>query len=581
MTIEAMTLKTTPKTLNKAQLTHVKSRVVALGKAVALKKSLFADAATLWATLPLWLKISLGSVFLSPLLFIAITGAPIALLIAMSLASLATFIATVFLFTNYNAVSESNNKHLEQCIVEATDEMDELIQGFDSLCQDSDTLLAQFQKEKEALNEQIKQLNTRNKTLSAQIEQHISTHAQLTRTQLELQQTIATLQGTVESQKELLDANKEELALALKEHEQSKEQSSLKITELTALKLKLEETIQKEGQEQVKLKDQITELGKQVEEQALLLEQQKNTQTELRTAYEALQNTHAATQSALESQAQCTQKTKEELEKATKAHQQRQGQLLVTIEELSQIKSSLDLEVKKFQEENKQLTKHIGQLGGEITKLEGQTKSLMETERKLRVTQAELEVTAKSLNATIQEQSHLLEMNQQAYAKVILDLEQSQAQLAQKILELQELKTTMALEIDKAKKINTALQAVVSTFSSAVIADSEHRAAFQVRLNEFITNKEVSFIQIVDRICKAEEQLSLVTKELEECNTRYKRLLDKQEVQIVRLEQISERQLKKPQGDSVALSALGIYAPSAAKHVEKQQETAAASMALH
>ena len=44
MTIEAMTLKTTPKTLNKAQLTHVKSRVVALGKAVALKKSLFADA---------------------------------------------------------------------------------------------------------------------------------------------------------------------------------------------------------------------------------------------------------------------------------------------------------------------------------------------------------------------------------------------------------------------------------------------------------------------------------------------------------------------------------------------------------
>ena len=139
----------------------------------------------------------------------------------------------------------------------------------------------------------------------------------------------------------------------------------------------------------------------------------------------------------------------------------------------------------------------------------------------------------------------------------------------------------MNLEINKAKKINTALQAAITTFSSAVIGDSEHRAAFQVRLNEFITNKEVSFLHVVDRICKAEEQLSLVTKELEECNARYRRNLEKQEEQIIRLEAIPASPPKKPQGASVALSSIGIYASSTAKQVEKQQATARASIAIH
>ncbi|HIF0302623.1 TPA: hypothetical protein ACXYLJ_002929 [Legionella pneumophila] len=76
------------------------------------------------------------------------------------------------------------------------------------------------------------------------------------------------------------------------------------------------------------------------------------------------------------------------------------------------------------------------------------------------------------------------------------------------------------------------------------------------------TNKEKSFDQVAERICEAERKLSVVTKQLEESNQRYRKLLDRQEQQIIRLEQIDVDQPEEVQElfDDVKPSVNGFYA---------------------
>ncbi|HHS8323245.1 TPA: LegC2/C7 family Dot/Icm T4SS effector, partial [Legionella anisa] len=63
-------------------------------------------------------------------------------------------------------------------------------------------------------------------------------------------------------------------------------------------------------------------------------------------------------------------------------------------------------------------------------------------------------------------------------------------------------------------------------------------------------------------ICDAERKLSVVTKQLEESNQRYRKLLDRQEQQIIRLEQIDVVQPEEVQEsfDGVKPSINGFYA---------------------
>jgi uncharacterized membrane protein len=74
----------------------------------------------------------------------------------------------------------------------------------------------------------------------------------------------------------------------------------------------------------------------------------------------------------------------------------------------------------------------------------------------------------------------------------------------------------------------------VEALSKTVIADEEQRTSFQLRLNEFLNNKEKIFDQVAERICEAEHKLSVVTKQFEQNNQRYRKFIDRQEQQIIR-----------------------------------------------
>ncbi|MCZ4786701.1 hypothetical protein O6D23_02890 [Legionella pneumophila] len=232
------------------------------------------------------------------------------------------------------------------------------------------------------------------------------------------------------------------------------------------------------------------------------------------------------------------------------------------ISTLEVLREQLAIEIDSFQKENERLTENIGQFSEQIKTLKSQISNLTDTEKKLRATQIELEHTATTLNGSIEEQSQLLDNTKKELDKVVKEYKENQNQLSDKIKELDEVKIKMTKEVDQAQTLSLVLRSTVEALSQTVIADEEHRAAFQLRLNEFLTNKEKSFDQVAERICEAERKLSVVTKQLEQSNQRYRKLLDRQEQQIIRLEQIDVYQPDEKQElyNDVKPSINGFYA---------------------
>lgn len=205
---------------------------------------------------------------------------------------------------------------------------------------------------------------------------------------------------------------------------------------------------------------------------------------------------------------------------------------------LELVREQLAMEIEAFERENERLAKNNFQFSKQINSLKSQISELADTEKKLRATQIELELTAKTLQGSIEEQSQVLEKTQKELEQVAQEYKDNQKKLSDKMTELDEVKEHMKQEVDQAQSITLVLRSSVETLSQLVIADEEQRTSFQLRLNDFLNNKEKSFDLVAERICEAESKLTLVTKQLEESNQRYRELLDRQEQQIIRLEQI-------------------------------------------
>ena len=166
------------------------------------------------------------------------------------------------------------------------------------------------------------------------------------------------------------------------------------------------------------------------------------------------------------------------------------------ISTLELLGAQLALEIESFQTENARLSEYINKLSGQITTLISQINVLTDTEKALRVTQSELELTVKTLKNSIKEQSQVLDDTQKELKQIVLKYKENQNQLADKIAELDAVKEQMTKEVDQAQSLTLVLRSSVETLSQLVIADEEQRTAFQLRLNDFLNNKEKSFDQV-------------------------------------------------------------------------------------
>ncbi|KGP63454.1 membrane protein [Legionella norrlandica] len=215
--------------------------------------------------------------------------------------------------------------------------------------------------------------------------------------------------------------------------------------------------------------------------------------------------------------------------------------LQITIDALDEIRKKFAEEIQKFKKENTRLTENIDRLDSQVESLTTQVELFMETEKLLRKFKNDLEETTRQLQESASKQTDLLERNQKELSQVVKEYERSQKQLATKVAELHEVRTSLGLEVEKAKIVANTLQGAVQTLSGTVIADQEKRASFQKQLDGFLNAKEISFDQVAERICQAEEELRMVQEELRRSNERYNELLKRHEAQVDRLDKMVDR----------------------------------------
>ncbi len=132
----------------------------------------------------------------------------------------------------------------------------------------------------------------------------------------------------------------------------------------------------------------------------------------------------------------------------------------------------------------------------------------------------------------LSETTKVLGLTEGNLTRISLELTTTKEALSQKILELEEVKRSLGLEIDKLRGLLKVLQGTVQLFSDAVIVDEKNRGLFQERLEAFLSDSKASFDKVADRICAAEQELSIVKVALEKSNERYKELLDRHEAQL-------------------------------------------------
>lgn len=214
--------------------------------------------------------------------------------------------------------------------------------------------------------------------------------------------------------------------------------------------------------------------------------------------------------------------------------------LMLTINALEKIASDLRVEIEKFAIENTKLADSVTELQSEVESLSNQVELFIKTQDLLRETRNDLEKTAESLKTSVVEQTELLNKNQLMLEQVKVDYEKNEKQLSAKIAELLSVRKAMDLEVERAKLVANTLEGTVLSLTGTVIKDGEQRVQFQENLDKFLKDKEGGFDKVATRICAAEAELEQVKNQLSDSTKRYKELLDRQEEQVTRLEQLDK-----------------------------------------
>lgn len=230
--------------------------------------------------------------------------------------------------------------------------------------------------------------------------------------------------------------------------------------------------------------------------------------------------------------------------------------LELTIGALDKIKEQLSHEIRRFKDQNDKLELRVTMLVGQVDSLTNQVELLMQTERLLKSQKDTLEQSVQNLQQNVSTQDESFKKMQAELEKITKDYDSSQAQLSKKVIELTEVRQKMDQEVAKAKRITDTLKGTVQTLSGTVIQDKKKKQEFQDRLDNFLSNTEVSYSQVAARVCQAEEDLIVVKVQLEESNNRYKALLDKQEELVNRMTMLGEQATKENIAPKYRVSAL-------------------------
>lgn len=218
--------------------------------------------------------------------------------------------------------------------------------------------------------------------------------------------------------------------------------------------------------------------------------------------------------------------------------------LEAVLDTMEELRLKLANQIENFHLENERLTNGIIDLSSKVDTLSSQSKELMKMEQEFRAIQLELEDAEKTLHLSLKEKSELLQKNQHAIDTTKNAFAVNQDELSKTILELDAVRFTLGKTIADNQSVTVILKETVEKLAKSFILDETARNEFQTKLEHFITDKEKTFNEIAQRICKANQELSLVRDELNRTNLRYQSLLDRQASQLDRLDKSRSTDIK-------------------------------------
>lgn len=203
---------------------------------------------------------------------------------------------------------------------------------------------------------------------------------------------------------------------------------------------------------------------------------------------------------------------------------------------LDEIRQKLTKQVDTLRSENIRLGKNIDILEIKIEEFCGQIETFKITNAFLNEQQGNLEIVIQQLQKCTERDEELIEEKEKILKEYIQDKAKNQADLDKKILELEMVKKTMGLELEQAKKVSGMLQNTVQMLSKTSIKNESDREAFKQKIDDLLAKGEADFKAVNERISAMEEQFETVLGELQQSNTLYKVILQKEEAQLSVLE---------------------------------------------
>ncbi|WP_298627904.1 LegC2/C7 family Dot/Icm T4SS effector [uncultured Legionella sp.] len=206
------------------------------------------------------------------------------------------------------------------------------------------------------------------------------------------------------------------------------------------------------------------------------------------------------------------------------------------LDTMEHLRSKLAHQIDNFHQENERLINGIISLSSQIDKLTTKSKELAKTEQELRAIQVDLENLDKTLRISVEEQTERLTKNQQEIDSTSQAFKANQDELAKTTQELDAVRKNLGKVIEDNQNVTQIMKETVEKLAKLFILDDQTRNEFQLKLDDFLTNKEKTFNEIAARIYKANQQLSLTRDELNRTNLRYESLLKRQTEQLNKLD---------------------------------------------
>jgi chromosome segregation ATPase len=199
--------------------------------------------------------------------------------------------------------------------------------------------------------------------------------------------------------------------------------------------------------------------------------------------------------------------------------------------------------------QNKELNQSINVLNTQLKHMDDEINTLSQTNSGLEQDKARLRTGVDDLQQHLKQAAIELQKAEATLQSARNEHDSILLQLREKVTQLDQSEKQLSFEVKKASTVQLSLDETIDILSKSVITDGQQRAEFMEKLRELITNKDAFFTNAAKRILDAENELTRVTKELEQTNQHYKALISEYETQIAELKTIVTKDKQDPMVD--------------------------------